>query len=370
MPERKQKKEPASLRTPHPKKLGLSVPPLLRLPHEELIRPQQPPNESPEAQKRGRLPSSPTAQGEELEVNQGSSTSLSDEAKDADLVSLANSARLAKTDTLGLQNASLANPARLANGARLPAQRTLTSLMDSLPEIAGFTKLHHQVVDHLYCQLSPKEQIVHIQLYRLAWGRGCPNCFISLPKLARRSNLSPRSAADAVSLLESKGLIRKGAVITGKGKEQGIEYWVTPASTHAKTASLAISASQARIASPAESGSGKEYKEETIHEEPTQTQLCVGVSSRFTLEECRLYANHLQKTGQGITNPGGFATTIHRTGEADALIESLLNPQPKRSDISRCPECKGQGYKVIVKDSREGAVKCSHQRLEQSKSEG
>ena len=113
MPERKQKKEPASLRTPHPKKLGLSVPPLLRLPYEELIRPQQPPNESPEAQKLGWLPSSPTAQEEELEVNQGSSTSLSDEAKGADLVSVANSARLAKTDTLGLQNASLANPARL-----------------------------------------------------------------------------------------------------------------------------------------------------------------------------------------------------------------------------------------------------------------
>ena len=174
MPERKQKKEPTSLRTPHPKKLGLSVPPLLRLPHVELIRPQQPPNESPEALKLGRLPSSPTAQEEELEVSQGSSTSLSDEAKDADLVSLANSAKLAKTDTLGLQNASLANPARLANGARLPAQRTLTSLMDSLPEIAGFTKLHHQVVDHLYCQLTPKEQVIHIQLYRLSWGQRMP----------------------------------------------------------------------------------------------------------------------------------------------------------------------------------------------------
>ena len=314
--------------------------------------------------KTGRLPSSPTAQEEELEVNQGSSTSLSDEAKDADLVSLANSARLAKTDTLGLQNASLANPARLANASRLPAEHALRSLMDSLPETAGFTKLHHQVVDHLYCQLSPKEQIVHIQLYRLSWGRGCPNCLISLPKLARRSNLSPRSTSDAVNLLESKGLIRRGAVISGKGKDQGVEYWVTPLGP-AKTASLAISASQARAASPAESGSGKEYKEETIHEEPTQTQACVGVVSRFSLEECRRYANHLQKTGQGITNPGGFARTIHRTGEADTLIAFYLNPQPQRSDISRCPDCNGQGFKVIEKDGREGAAKCKHEQLEQ-----
>ena len=364
MPERKQKKEPTSLRTPQPKKLGLSVPPLLRLPHEELIRPHPPSTERPEAQKLEGLPSSPTAQRNALEVNQGSSTSLSDEAKDPDLISLADSARLAKTHALGLQNASLANPARLANGARLTAQSPLTSLMDSLPETAGFTKLQHQLVDHLYCQLSPKEQVVHIQLYRLSWGRGCPNCLISLPKLARRSNLSPRSTSDAINLLESKGLIRRGAVISGKGKDQGIEYWVTRASAPAKTASLAIAASQARIASHAESGRSIEYKEETIHEEHTQTQACVGVVSRFTLEECRRYATHLQKTGQGITNPGGFATTIHRTGEADTLIEFFLNPQPQRSDISNCPDCKGQGFNVIEKDGREGAVKCRHERLE------
>jgi hypothetical protein len=311
MPEQKQKKEPPSLRTPQPKKLGLSVPPLLRLPHEELIRPQQPSNEIPEAQNSGRLPSFATAQEKEPEVYQGSSTSPSDEAKDADLLSLADSARLAKTDTLGLQNASHANSARLANGATLPPRRALASLMDSLPETAGFTKLHHQLVDHLYCQLSPKEQVVHIQLYRLSWGRGCPNCLISLPKLARRSNLSPRSISAAINLLESKGLIRRGAVISGKGKDQGIEYWVTPASAVARNASLASSASHARAASPAESVRSKEYKEETTHEEHIQTQACAGVASRFTLEECRRYANHLQKTGQGITNPGGFATTIH-----------------------------------------------------------
>jgi hypothetical protein len=66
MPERKQKQS-ASLRTPQPKKLGLSVPPLLRLPHEELIRPQQPPTESPEARKAGRFASSLEAQEKALE---------------------------------------------------------------------------------------------------------------------------------------------------------------------------------------------------------------------------------------------------------------------------------------------------------------
>jgi hypothetical protein len=363
MPERKQKKEPTSLRTPHPKKLGLSVPPLLRLPHEELIRPQQPANESPEAHILSRFPSSPDAQEKAPEMNHANSTRLADEAKTVDLASLADPARLARTGALGLQNASLANPARHANDAGLLTQSALTSLMNLLPETAGFTKLHHQILDHLYCQLSPKEQIVHIQLYRLSWGRGRPNCFISLPKLARRSNLSPRSTADAVSLLESKSLIRKGALIAGKGKEQGIEYWVTPAPALAKTASLA------RSASPAESSGSIEYKEEAIHEEPTQTQTDVGVRSRFTLEECRRYAEHLRKTGQGITNPGGFATTIHRTGEADTGISTFLRP-PQLIDVSQCPDCKGQGYKVIKKDGREGAVKCRHERLAQDAEDG
>ena len=110
MPERRQKKEVTSLRTPQPKKLGLSVPPLLRLPHEQLIRPQ--PNESPEAHKSGRFSSSPDAPDEAVKLNQVSSRSHADDVRHPDPASLADSARLARTDTLGLQNASLANPAR------------------------------------------------------------------------------------------------------------------------------------------------------------------------------------------------------------------------------------------------------------------
>ena len=166
--------------------------------------------------------------------------------------------------------------------------------MDSLPDTTGFTKLHHQIVDHLYGQLSVKEQVVHLQLYRLAWGKGRPNCFINLPKLARRSNLSQRSAGEAIASLENKGLIRKGSIVTGRGKEQGIEYWITPAPALGKTASLANSASLATNASLAKFDGGIEDKEE-LHEEHTHKEACVrvGLSSRFSLEECRRYAEHL-----------------------------------------------------------------------------
>jgi hypothetical protein len=356
MPDKKRKKEQSSLRTPQPKKLGLSVPALLRLPHEELIRPRQ----AADAYTPGQA-SSDAASSTDSRQRAG-------EISHADSASLANldppkNARLAKSDELALQIARHANPARLANGARLPFQRDLVSLMDSLPDTAGFTKLHHQIVDHLYSKLSAKEQIVHLQLYRLAWGTGRPNCFISLPKLAWRSNLSQRSTAEATALLESKGLIRKGAAVTGKGKDQGIEYWVTPAPALAKNASLANPASHAPIARHAESARPIEYKEE-IHEEHTHKEARVGVLSKFTLEECRRYADHLHRTGQGIANPGGYATAIHRTGEGDNLVEAFLNPRPP-PDFSKCPDCKGEGFKPVKRVGRDGVVRCRHERLEQ-----
>ena len=359
MPEKKQKEEPTALRTPHPKKLGLSVPPLLRLPHEELIRPQQNPQKRSPAQSSRDYPSPADIQEKAVEISQAKPASLAD-------LDPPKNASHAVTSALAMQIARHANSASLANSARLPVQQDLMSLMDSLPETAGFTKLHHQIVDHLYSRLSAKEQIVHLQLYRLAWGTGHANCFISLPKLARRSNLSHRSTAEATALLESKGLIRKGTVITGKGKEQGIEYWVTPAPALAKTACLANPASHAPIASHAESERSKEYEEEK-HEEHTHKEVRGGVSSRFSLAECRRYADYLQRTDQGITNPGGYATIIHRTGEADSLIEDFLNPPPSL-DLSECPDCGGQGYRPAIRDGREGVIKCRHDRLEQPES--
>jgi hypothetical protein len=88
------------------------------------------------------------------------------------------------------------------------------------------------------------------------------------------------------------------------------------------------------------------------------------VRSRYSLEECRRYAEHLQRTGQGITNPGGYATTIYRTGEADALIEKFLNPEAfETQDISKCPDCRGTGF-IYPEGIERGAVaKCKHSRL-------
>lgn len=90
----------------------------------------------------------------------------------------------------------------------------------------------------------------------------------------------------------------------------------------------------------------------------------VCVNSKFTLEECQQYAAHLQETGQGINNPGGYATTIYRTGEADTIIEKFMNPPaaPILVDASRCPDCKGSGW-WYPKGEEDGVAKCKHEQL-------
>lgn len=88
------------------------------------------------------------------------------------------------------------------------------------------------------------------------------------------------------------------------------------------------------------------------------------MKSRFTIEECRRYAEHLHTSGQGITNPGGYATTIHRTGEADELIGRFFNPPaPTTSvDASQCPDCRGTGW-WYPKGPEMGVARCKHERL-------
>ena len=65
MSERKQKKEPTSLRMPQPKKLGLAVPPLLRLPHADLIQSQRTPNDDLHAEEVSAFPSPPDTSGKQ-----------------------------------------------------------------------------------------------------------------------------------------------------------------------------------------------------------------------------------------------------------------------------------------------------------------
>lgn len=77
--------------------------------------------------------------------------------------------------------------------------------------------------------------------------------------------------------------------------------------------------------------------------------------SRFSLRQCKAFAESLKS----LTNPGGYATVIYRSGEADALIDEFLNSRAK-PDVSQCPQCKGMGMYYPNGIGNGPVVKCRH----------
>jgi Bacteriophage replication protein O len=225
------------------------------------------------------------------------------------------------------------------------------NLLDSLPDSAGYTKTPNRYYDHLCSQLTPDEQAVYSQLFRLSYGHGKDTCFISNNRLSERSSVPLSTCKRVVSKLVGKGLVEKVGATHGPGKEQGVTYRLPSMSQ--------LTVGQSRLSQPAAG-----HNKVNTHKEHTQTQEGVRVGSKFSIEECRRYAQHLRSTGQGINNPGGYATTIHRTGEADSLIEVFLNPSPAQAlaDTNQCPDCQGTGF-YYPKGIEQGVAKCQHARL-------
>ena len=235
----------------------------------------------------------------------------------------------------------------------------ITSHAESTP-VRGHLRVPNEVLYNILPTLKPSEAIVLLRLYALSHGFQKNTCTVSLDRLASGCNLSRTQTRVCVRSLERKRLIKsQGIDNTNSQKDlRGLHFEVKlPSATRAESAPHVKSASDTEI-TPNKVNTQKEN---------TQTQDAgVRVGSRFMIEECRRYAKHLQSTGQGINNPGGYATTIHRTGEADMLIESFLhpeNPDPSLNvDASQCPDCKGTGF-YYPKGAEGGVARCKHEQL-------
>jgi hypothetical protein len=226
------------------------------------------------------------------------------------------------------------------------------NILASLPDIKGDARVPHRYTDHLCRLLNPYEQAVYLQIYRLSWGWGKETCFISNPRLSERSNVPLSTMKRVVVALIDKGLIEKTGHTNGYGKDQGVEYRV-PSVSWQPVESSQPGASRQPAAGP--------IKKNTQINTHTQG---VSVGSKYSLEECRRYAEYLRSSGGGINNPGGYATTIHRTGEADALIESFLSPVATSApeDVTACPDCGGSGFWYPEGEGK-GVAKCKHAQL-------
>ena len=210
------------------------------------------------------------------------------------------------------------------------------NLLASVPDIKGDVRVSHRYSDYLCRMLKPDEQAVYWQLYRLSWGWGKDSCFISNPKLSERSNVPLSSMKRAVAGLISKGLIEKTGQTNGYGKDQGVEYRLPTLGWQPNTSSQPILSCQPNMGS-IKVNTIKENTHTKAHasrgDEEGQ-KAAVRVCSRYSLEECRAFAESLR--AEGIQNPGGYATAIHRSGEADDRIEAFLSrqaPVPAKPDL-------------------------------------
>lgn len=329
MPDLKEKPS-TSLRVPKVKKtLGLVVPLPLQMPHLDLIKPSE------------------EQESDAAKIAHVSGLTTASQATDAPETTVAYPATVASLNADPLLDTTVAQGTTLAQYAINEYQSTVTP---------------NDIWDEIIPTLDVYDQSVLWQLYRLTRGYHRDTCTIGLPKLASRCNIGKRQVSTSVERLEKRGLIKRlGADYSNKvkGLRGNIYKMNLP---EGKLARRTTVAQQTRDVQPATVASRAPIKHD-IKKEDTQTQLCVSVSSRFSLEQCRGYAEHLKVSGQGITNPGGYATKIYRSGEADSLIEAFLHPQSKPS-IADCSLCGGSGFIYVDPATPDKGVKpCRHEGL-------
>lgn len=223
--------------------------------------------------------------------------------------------------------------------------------------------------------LKPFEQVVLTRLYRLSRGWQSEECTVGLGALSKQCVMSRTSVQKTISVLVAKGLITDLGE-DKKGGKEGKRYRVLPGLTMPQRTivndtilkderSMLSDTTEVRSTIP-RATTNKDINKDLKNNTHTGADGGVGVGSKFTLEECQKYAVHLQQTGQGINNPGGYATTIHRSGEADPMIENFLRPRAGDSaanlDAARCPDCHGTGF-YYPRGPEAGVARCRHEKL-------
>ncbi len=251
----------------------------------------------------------------------------------------------------------------------------------------GFTSIPNYIFG---MPISSNAKLIYMALLSYAWNNR--SCYPGLAKLCSDVSLSDKPVTKAIEELTQAALLEVKRRGQGKTNIYIIkDFTSTTPSSNNSDSRIGESPNQEseklrfKNRKDSESKTGEspalksenlrnpieekytveERQEETHPHKSKRADSGVGVNSKFTLKECRRYAAHLHATGQGITNPGGYATTIYRSGEVDPLIENFLQPLPPTptpADSSKCPDCHGTGY-WYPKGIERGVTKCKHNRL-------
>jgi hypothetical protein len=236
----------------------------------------------------------------------------------------------------------------------------------------GYFPVYNDVTDRLIreLKLDVYEQSVLLKMYRESRGWKSDECEISHAEIVRSCNISKSQSQRTLAKLSTRGLIvNLGRSKSGPERNSFRVLPGVPVIPHKNIFREDISHEGDDI-SPENTVVGQDIfsgdtnKNNNKESLNTHTQPGVGVGSKFSLEECKRFAEHLQKTGQGINNPGGYATAIFRSGEADTQIEAFLSAPTASAPFKAddCPDCGGSGY-YYPEGVDKGVKICKHEKL-------
>jgi predicted transcriptional regulator len=200
----------------------------------------------------------------------------------------------------------------------------------------GYYPSYNDLSDRLIPELglNPFEQSVLQRLYRLSRGWKSDECEVGLGTLSKFCVMSRSQVQRSVAVLIEKGLIINLGPAK-KGSKDGNRYRVLPGVPTAPTQTIVrqtivpeegtIPSQNTEVSQTIVTGNTNKNSNKEVLNTHSQTPLGVRAGSKFTLDECRRFAESLR--ADGIQNPGGYATAVHRSGEADDRIEAFLAQQ-------------------------------------------
>jgi hypothetical protein len=204
---------------------------------------------------------------------------------------------------------------------------------ESLDTSKGYFPTYNDLSDRLIpgLGLNPFEQSVLQRLYRLSRGWKSDECEVGLGTLAKFCVMSRSQVQRSVAALTEKGLIVNLGP-SKKGSKEGNRYKVLPGVPAVPPQTIVrqtivqdeetIPPQNTEVSQTIVTGNTNKNNNKEVLNTHSKTPPGVRAGSRFTLEECRAFAESLR--AEGIQNPGGYATSIHRSGEADDRVEAFL----------------------------------------------
>jgi predicted transcriptional regulator len=262
----------------------------------------------------------------------------------------------------------------------------------------GFYIVDNEIIDEHGKHIGPLGVAIYNVLVKHANKAGV-SCFPSYQTIADLLGISRNTAMKGVDMLVERGLIGKEARTNKSGAPTSNDYTILCVEKQSKQQKIGVvqnldrgSANSALpLVQNLDRGSANSAPEQDPinktqlnHTQQQNSLRAVGApdvvvcsNSKFSLEDCQRYAKHLHASGQGVTNPGGFARTIHKSGMEDSQIVSwLAEVEPERVhsgeleaplliDASACTVCRGSKFFYPDADLTKGVRRCTHPALRQ-----